>query len=91
MNETNTNRRHFLKLTAATGAAVGLASTVGRAGAQAAASPAKPGDLLIYQDGAKKGQPVKLADIKLDANVSVDYVRDGDKRTAQHIVILQDE
>lgn len=38
MNETNTNRRHFLKLTAATGAAVGLASTVGRAGAQAAAS-----------------------------------------------------
>ncbi|MEN9677759.1 MAG: hypothetical protein RIS76_3655 [Verrucomicrobiota bacterium] len=36
------------------------------------------------------GKPVKLSDIKVDANVSVDYVKDGDKRTAKDIVILKD-
>ena len=33
---------------------------------------------------------MKLSDIKVDANVSVEDVRDGDKRTAKHIVILKD-
>ncbi|WP_119672488.1 ubiquinol-cytochrome c reductase iron-sulfur subunit [Deinococcus sp. RM] len=69
MSEACTSRRRFLKLSAATGAAVGLASTLGRAGAQGAASVAKPGDLLVYQDGPKKGQPVQLADLKVGVAV----------------------
>ena len=38
----------------------------------------------------QNGKPLKLSDIKMDANVSVDYVKDGDKRTAHKIVILRD-
>lgn len=34
------------------------------------------------------GKPKKLADIKVDARVSVDYVKDGDSRTARKIVIM---
>ncbi|MCX6909344.1 MAG: hypothetical protein NTY01_15065 [Verrucomicrobia bacterium] len=37
------------------------------------------------------GKPVKLSDIKVDANVNVEYVKDGDKRTAKKIVILKDK
>ena len=37
------------------------------------------------------GKPVKLSDIKVDANVTVEYVRDGDKRTAKKIVLLKDK
>jgi len=37
------------------------------------------------------GKPVKLSDIKVDANVSVEYVKDGDKRTAKKIVLLKDK
>lgn len=33
------------------------------------------------------GKPVKLSDIKADANVSVEYVKDGDKRMAKKIVL----
>lgn len=33
----------------------------------------------------------KLADIKVDAKVTVDYVRDGDTRTAKKIAILADK
>lgn len=55
------SRRTFLKLTAVTGAAVTLGH---RAGAQTASSPAKSGDLLMYQEGPKKGQMVKAADLK---------------------------
>ena len=38
----------------------------------------------------QQGKPLKLSDVKLEANVSVDYVKDGDKRTARKIVILKD-
>lgn len=56
-----TSRRAFIKLSAATGAAL----TLGRhAGAQTASAPAKSGDLLMYQEGPKKGQMVKAADLK---------------------------
>ena len=34
------------------------------------------------------GKPKQLADIKVDAKVSVDYVKDGDTRTARKIVIM---
>lgn len=37
------------------------------------------------------GKAMKLSDIKVDANVSVEYVKDGDKRTAKKIVILKDK
>ena len=37
------------------------------------------------------GKLVKLSDIEVDANVSVAYVKDGDKRTAKNIVILKDK
>jgi len=37
------------------------------------------------------GKPMKLSDIKVDANVSVEYVKDGEKRTAKKIVILKDK
>ena len=37
------------------------------------------------------GKPVKLSDIKVDANVAVEYVKDGDKRTAKKIVLLKDK
>ncbi|MCX6897213.1 MAG: hypothetical protein NT105_00805 [Verrucomicrobia bacterium] len=37
------------------------------------------------------GKAVKLSDIKVDANVSVEYVKDGDKRTAKKIVLLKDK
>jgi len=37
------------------------------------------------------GKPMKLSDIKVDANVSVEYVKDGDKRTARKIVLLKDK
>jgi archaeosine-15-forming tRNA-guanine transglycosylase len=36
-------------------------------------------------------KPVKLSDIKVDANVAVEYVKDGDKRTAKKIVLLKDK
>ncbi|MCX6905174.1 MAG: DUF5666 domain-containing protein [Verrucomicrobia bacterium] len=35
--------------------------------------------------------PKKLADIKVEAKVSVEYVRDGDTRTAKKIAILPDK
>jgi archaeosine-15-forming tRNA-guanine transglycosylase len=35
--------------------------------------------------------PKRLADIKVDAKVSVDYVRDGDVRTAKNIKLLTDK
>jgi hypothetical protein len=41
----------------------------------------------IMQGGAAK----KLADIKVEDKVRVEYVRDGDTRTAKKIVILDDE
>ena len=41
----------------------------------------------IMQDSKAK----KLADIKVDAKVSVDYVKDGNTRTARKIVILSDK
>lgn len=34
------------------------------------------------------GKPVKLSDIKVDANVSVEYVKEGDKRIARKIVLV---
>jgi len=37
------------------------------------------------------GKPMKLSDIKVDANVNVEYVKDGEKRTARKIVILKDK
>ena len=37
------------------------------------------------------GKPIKLSDIKVDANVSVEYVKDGEKRTARKIVLLKDK
>jgi hypothetical protein len=37
------------------------------------------------------GKLVTLAEIKVDANVSVAYVKDGDQRTAKGIVILKDQ
>ena len=37
------------------------------------------------------GKLVTLAEIKVDANVSVAYVKDGDQRTAKNIVILKDQ
>ncbi len=37
------------------------------------------------------GKPVKLSDIKADANVLVEYVKDGDTRTAKKIVLLKDK
>jgi hypothetical protein len=37
------------------------------------------------------GKPKKLADIKVDAKVSVDYVKDGDTRTARKITIQPDK
>lgn len=37
------------------------------------------------------GKPRKLADIKVDDKVSVDYVKDGDTRTARKIVVLGDK
>lgn len=69
MSESKPNRREFLKLGAATGAAVGLAAVAGPARAQTATDPAKAGDLLLYQDGPKKGKPVKAADLKVGAAV----------------------
>ncbi|MCY3022518.1 MAG: hypothetical protein NTW87_26350 [Planctomycetota bacterium] len=36
-------------------------------------------------------EPRKLADIKVDAKVTVDYTREGDTRTARKIVILPKE
>ncbi|MCX7008034.1 MAG: DUF5666 domain-containing protein [Kiritimatiellaeota bacterium] len=41
----------------------------------------------ITQGGADK----KIADIKVDDKVSVEYVKDGDTRTAKRIVILGDK
>ncbi|GAA5533738.1 ubiquinol-cytochrome c reductase iron-sulfur subunit [Deinococcus aluminii] len=55
------SRRSFLKLVAVTGAAATLGT---RGAAQTASSPAKSGDLLVYQDGPRKGQVVKVADLK---------------------------
>jgi hypothetical protein len=43
-------------------------------------------DTKILQDE----KPAKLADIKVDGKVSVDYVKEGEKRTAQKIVILKE-
>ena len=37
------------------------------------------------------GAPKKLADIKVEDKVSVEYVRDGDARNAKKIVILGDK
>ena len=37
------------------------------------------------------GKPVKLSDIKVDANVAAECVKDGDKRTAKKIVLLKDK
>jgi len=37
------------------------------------------------------GKPVKLSDIKVDANVHVEYVKDGDTRTAKKIVLLKEK
>lgn len=37
------------------------------------------------------GKAMKLTDIKVDGKVSVDYVKDGDTRTAKKIVILKDK
>lgn len=45
-------------------------------------------------DGTKiqqQGKPMKLTDLKVDTNVSVEYVKEGDKRTAKKIVLLQDK
>jgi Cu/Ag efflux protein CusF len=39
----------------------------------------------------QKDEAKKLADIKVDAKVSVEYTRDGDTRTATKIVILPPE
>ena len=39
----------------------------------------------------KGDAPKKLDDIKVDNKVSVEYVRDGDVRTAKRIVILGDK
>lgn len=55
------SRRTFIKLGAVTGAALTLGH---RAGAQTASAPARGGDLLMYQDGPKKGQLVRAADLK---------------------------
>ena len=41
---------------------------------------------IVQGDAAKT-----LADIKVDAKVTVDYSRDGDTRTAKKIVILADK
>lgn len=38
----------------------------------------------------ENGKPMKLSDIKLDTNVSIDYVKEGEKRTASKLVILKD-
>ena len=43
-------------------------------------------DTKILQDE----KPAKLADIKVDGKVSVDYVKEGEKRTAQKIVLLKE-
>lgn len=43
-------------------------------------------DTKIVQDE----KPAKLGDIKVDGKVSVDYVKEGDKRTAQKIFILKE-
>ena len=43
-------------------------------------------DTKILQDE----KPAKLADIKVDGKVSVDYVKEGEKRTAQKVVILKE-
>lgn len=70
MSQTPPTRRTFLKLSAATGAVAGAVSLTGQAAAQASASdPAKAGDLLLYQDGPKKGQPVKAGDLKVGVAV----------------------
>ena len=37
------------------------------------------------------GKLVKLSDIMMNANVSVEYAKDGDKRTAKNIVNLKDK
>lgn len=37
------------------------------------------------------GKAVKFSDIKVDTNIAVEYVKDGDKRTAKKIVLLKDK
>ncbi len=65
MSDTQTNRRTFLKISAATGLAVG-ATALGATPkpGTATSAPAKAGDVLLYQDGPNKGKPVKAADLK---------------------------
>ncbi|MFC3860881.1 ubiquinol-cytochrome c reductase iron-sulfur subunit [Deinococcus antarcticus] len=70
MTEPKTTRRQFLKIGAAAGASAGVAALAGHASAQATTTdPAKTGDLLLYQDGPKKDQPVKAADLKVGTAV----------------------
>ena len=65
MTEPKTTRRQILKIGAAAGASAGIAALTGQASAQATATdPARADDLLIYQEGPKKDQPVKAADLK---------------------------
>ncbi|GMA15717.1 Rieske (2Fe-2S) protein [Deinococcus metallilatus] len=71
------SRRSFIKLVAVTGAAVTLG---GRVAAQTASSPAKSGDLLVYQDGPQKGQVVKVADLKEGAAVWAQAVDPATKK-----------
>ena len=61
MNE-HPSRRKFLKIAAATGAAVAMPAA--RAQAAAASSPAMIGDALVYADGPNAKKPVKAADLK---------------------------
>lgn len=37
------------------------------------------------------GKPIKLADIKVNANVSVEYAKDGETRTAKKIILLREK
>lgn len=69
MTDARPNRRTFLKLTAATGAAAGVGAVTGRAAAQTASDPAKTGDLLLHQDGPNKGKPVKATELKVGTAV----------------------
>ena len=68
MNDPKPTRRQILKLAAATGAASVMAAT-GQVAAQTAADPARAGDLLVFQDGPKKGKVVKAADVKVGVSV----------------------
>lgn len=65
MSDSKTTRRQVLKIGAVAGATAGLAALTSQAAAQATATdPAKTDDLLLYQDGPNKDQPIKAADLK---------------------------